>query len=194
MYLLNNVYQVFNHQHRMFNLDAEQTISAWFTSILLFLIGFIFIINIFKQPPPYQKSIIFLIFMGTSFIFLSMDEAVSFHEFITYSLVKVNWLPRFKNNHGIWIPIYGGLMILMICLLRKYIQECWMRHRKEAFLFSLGFSLILVGGVLLEIISYQYLRADAYKNVYLIEVAFEEGFEMLGACIMLYATLLFTLK
>ena len=51
----------------------------------------------------------------------------------------------------------------------------------------------LLGGVVLEIISYEYLRVNESSNVYLLEVAMEEGLEMIGASFMLYSAMLLAL-
>ena len=77
---------------------------------------------------------------------------------------------------------------------RKNLFEIWLRHKKECTIFAYGFLTLFFGAVILEILSYQYLRTPEMQNWYLLEVALEEGMEMLGASIMLYAVLLFTLK
>ena len=60
--------------------------------------------------------------------------------------------------------------------------------------FYLWLSMLFFGAVVLEIISYQYLRTPEMYNWYLFKVALEEGLEMLGASIILYAVLFFTLN
>ena len=50
----------------------------------------------------------------------------------------------------------------------------------------------MLGGVGLEIISYQFLREDETSLFYIVEVAFEEFLEMLGASLILYGAILFS--
>ena len=125
-------------------------------------------------------------------MFLSLDESASIHESISASLKYVAWMPRFKDQQGLWIPLYAVLGLGLLWLTRKNLFELWLRHKKECTIFIYGFLTLFFGAVVLEIISYQYLRTPEMQNWYLLEVALEEGLEMLGASIILYAVLLFT--
>ena len=51
--------------------------------------------------------------------------------------------------------------------------------------------IFILGGVMLEIISIKNLLVNRLS--FLMEIAFEEGFEMFGASIMLYASILLAL-
>jgi hypothetical protein len=194
LYIMNYYFHLFKHQHHMFDLDGEQTIASWFSSCQLLIISFLLLANNFRVPAPNRVSCKFLTIIGLCFMFLSLDESASIHELIHESLKHVNWLPRFKGQQGIWIPIYAVLGFCLVLVTHKNLFEIWLRHKKECTIFAYGFLTLFFGAVVLEVLSYQYLRTLGLENWYILEVALEEAMEMLGGSIMLYAVLLFTLN
>ena len=126
-------------------------------------------------------------------MFLSLDETIQFHEKFPFGLIPIEWLPRFKDNYGAWIPVYVTMTVAFIFIFRKIIMDLWKFYRKELIIFSTGMFLFLLGGVVLEIISIEHLFVNRLSKVYLLEVAMEEGLEMIGATFMLYASLLLAL-
>ncbi len=177
----------------LFDLDSEGTTAAWFSSIQLFLIGlaFLFIslsINKNSMPSPY-----FFVTLGLGFIFLSADEAASIHEKVTATLKHVDFLPRFKNNHGVWIFIYAVIVIFLIVAYFRSALAMLKSFRKESIILAIGVVTLMCGGILLEISSYQFLRTGSTPTAYFIEVAAEEFLEMCGASITLYGTFLLLL-
>ena len=80
-----------------------------------------------------------------------------------------------------------------LIVFRKIIINLWQFYRKELIIFSIGMFFFLLGGVVLEIISIEHLFVNRLSKAYLLEVAMEEGLEMIGASFMLYASLLLAL-
>lgn len=193
LYIMDHIFLSFGKSHQVIDLDAEMTFPSWFSSIQLFFVGFLLLIQQLKTTQLKNISLLFLSIVGLGFIFLSIDESISFHEKFNFRFVDVEWLPRFKNNHGLWIPVYLAMIISFLIFSRRQIADLWQFYRKELIIFSTGMIFFLLGGVVLEIISYEYLRVDELSKAYLLEVAMEEGLEMIGASIMLYASLLLAL-
>lgn len=193
LYVFDHFFLGFGKEHHIFNLDEELTIPSWFSSMQLFSIGLLFLMQNFRSPPPKNISLNFLSLVGIGFLFLSLDETIAIHELMTYKLTHISWLPRFKNNMGLWIPIYAGIGSILLILSRQKIIQAWQFYRKELIIFTVGFLMVVMGGVILEIISYEFLRVDELKKWYLLEVTLEECLEMMGSSIMLYAGMLFTL-
>jgi len=180
--------------HKLFNLDGEATIPAWFSSIQLFLIGVLFL---FSGNWPQKHRIVtpgWLLLIGMGFIFLSADEAAQIHEKVTSFLKHVEWMPRFKGNHGIWIPVYFSIAVVLAVLGRHTINSALKAYPRQAIIILSGFAVLLIGAVGMEIISYWYLRGTEYSFLYKVEVALEEFFEMAGASIILYGTILCALR
>lgn len=192
-YMADHFFLVFGKSHRMIDLDKELTLPSWFSAAQLFCIGMLFLIQNLRLPRPSHVSLKFLSLVGLGFIFLSMDETITIHELMTFKLTHISWLPRFKNNMGLWIPIYTSIGMALLFLSRHKIIQIWQFYRKELIIFIVGFLMVVMGGVMLEIISYEFLRVDELKKWYQLEVALEEGLEMMGASVMLYAGMLFTL-
>ena len=178
----------------LFDLDNEGSLPAWFSATQLFLIGLAFltksrVIDKHHSPSPY-----FFLIMGLGFIFLSADEAAAIHEKMTHILKNYDAMPRFRGNHGIWIFIYISIAILLLLSHFKYLTALWNFYRKETIILSIGMTGIICGGVILEIVSYQFLRTGLTPISYAIEVIAEEFLEMFGATIVLYGAIIILLK
>lgn len=178
----------------LFDLDGEANIPAWFSSLQLGLIGILFLLNSCSLPKPDMRTFLFFISVGLGFIFLSMDEAAEFHEKITQVLSQSAWAPRFKGEHGIWIPLYAAIGMLLLIIMRQPLLDRLRSKTNQWRMIVTGMLIIIAGAVGLEIISYQYLRSDIISGYEIMEIAAEEFMEMAGASWILYATLLLTLR
>ncbi len=193
LYLLDHHFHTFGKAHSIFDLDGELTLPSWFSSAQLFLIGILFLLQNFRYPLPKNVSLNFLSFVGIGFIFLSLDETVMIHEKINWAFKHFDWLPRFKRGHGLWISIYATAALTFLIMWRKKILGIWQFYPKQLVLFTLGFLMMLTGAVGLEVIGYQYLRVGELRYLYIFEVALEELLEMMGASVILYTAVLFTI-
>ena len=180
--------------HSLSDLDRETAIPTWFSSVQLFFIGTLFVLMSRQRDVSPPRSRLFLLLVAAGFIWLSLDEAVAVHEKLTGLLKDIAWIPRFKGDHGIWILLYlpAGLILLFAC--RREIVGLWRQYRRETLIFGLGAGLTLTGAVGVEIASYLFARGEAAALPYRLEVALEEFLEMCGASIILYATLLLSLR
>ncbi len=178
----------------MFDLDREATIPAWFSSVQLFLIGIIFLLVARQVGRSHHPSQLFLVIVGSGFIFLSADEAAAIHEKITLVLKDVPWVPRFKGEHGIWIPIYFVICLVLLLMTYPELKAMWTRFRRETLIMAAGLTVFLLGVVGLEIASYEFLREDMSSMLYRAAVALEELLEMSGASLVLYGAVLLALR
>jgi len=179
--------------HQLISLDLEANIPSWFSTIQLFMIGLIPLMLAMSrnyQAPPSQGG---LTLFGLGFIYLSLDEAASLHEKMTYAFYNNPLVPYFHGVHGIWITIYMGVMLLMLALLWKDLIAIARQFPKESWLFTLGMVVYLSGTGGAETVTFFYID-KTNPFVYLLEVIFEEGLEMAGASIILTSVLLAAIK
>lgn len=176
----------------LFDLDRELTVPAWFSSMQLLVIGMLFL---FSHNWP-QRALIrfpnFLYLAGLGFIFLSMDEAISLHERLSTTLghMKSDWTPSFKGGCGIWMAVYLPVLMILALAAHRTIITFFRAYPHQARLLLVGAGIFFLGAVVLEIISYQYLRDNEASQIYKLEVALEEFFEMVGSSLILYGTIL----
>jgi hypothetical protein len=173
----------------IFDLDGEANIPAWFSSVQLLLIGAVFFIKHLQTGKRDYSNPIFFLIICLGFVFLSVDEMASIHEKINSFLKGFEFLPRFKGNHGIWIICYLIIAIILFVSTYSSIIEMWRLHKFETTMLITGMGLLQFGAVFLEIIHYEFLVRDLTSTSHLLEVTFEEFFEMLGGSIMLFGAL-----
>ena len=181
--------------HKLFNLDGERNIPALFSSAQLFMLGIVFFSVAYQLRQKHFSSPLFFAVLGAAFIFLSFDEALSIHEGITSSLEHVEWIPRFKGNHGIWVAPYLLVgLVFFVSTLREFLKV-WNQHRRESIIMASGCVIFLVGAVGLEVLSYQLLReGSSTRFLYQLEVAVEEFLEMMGISIILYGAIMLNVE
>lgn len=180
--------------HNMFALNRDISLPALFSSIQLFFVGIVWFMIASGSRQQSLPSRIFLSLLGSGFIFLSIDEAIRIHENITLILKHIEWIPRFKGDHGIWIPIYLSLILIFFLITYKNFLAIWKQFRHEAILMVTGVVIFLAGAVGMEIIAYQFLMDSSSSPLlsllWYVEVAVEEFFEMIGISLILYGVVL----
>ena len=174
----------------LFNLNGEKTIPCWFSAMQLMVIGLVFLFSKSWGKIDQIKNSGFLLLVGLGFLFLSMDEATGFHQVMNARLRQFEWSPRlFSGNHGIWMPIYFGIAIVVAGAGFRTVISIARVYPFQFLVLVAGFIVFVIGGVGMQAINFLFL--DAYKGtfVYSLEIIFEEILEMLGASIMLYGAL-----
>jgi len=180
--------------HRQFDLDNEGNIPAWFSSVQLFVLGLVFLLKGRLSEPDRRPLRSFFYIVGAAFLFLSMDESITLHETISRMMADIVWLPRFRDDHGICIVIYLPILFVGLLALRRNLAAMWRHYGRESRLLAVGAGMFLLGVVVLEIVSFQFLRSGSTHTLYLVEVALEEFLEMSGVSVMLYGSILLTLR
>jgi hypothetical protein len=192
VFILDAAWGVESPIHKLFNLDSEANIPSWFSACQLSWVGLVFVVLWNDARKRDADHRVVLLLLGLAFLFLSMDEAAQFHEKLSHVLRHIEWVPQFKG--GIWIPIYLLIAALMGFAYRHSFIAMWRAHPREAFLMIGGFAIILIGGVGMEGFAQVFLKDGLHPILYKTEVVFEEFFEMVGASILLYGSLLFTIR
>lgn len=180
----------FNFSYKLFfDLDGEGNLPTWFSSIQLLFVGQIFLLKSVQSDINQSVSRFFHVFVCVFFVFLSMDETAQFHETLNRNISFIKLLPRFKGDNGIWIYVYGLIALIIANIFLKDIVGMWRTYTKPFLLMTLGILIVLFGGVILEIVGYQFLHSGRTPVLAIIEVACEEFCEMFGVSIVLYGAL-----
>jgi hypothetical protein len=178
---------------RLFNIDGEASIPAWFSSTQLFVIGALFLLRSAFRRPQVDPPRWFIVLAGAAFVFLSMDEALYFHETIARVLRESEVMPPLTaNGLPTWILLYPAVGVPVLLLSLRSIMRMCSKHRAACAFIALGALTFVTGAAGFEVIAYE-IVVPADGALYPLSVAVEEFLEMLGASLVLYGTGLFAL-
>lgn len=178
---------------RLVDLDGEESIAVWFSSVQLALIGMLFLMKAAKTNAGDKIPRWFLALGGGGFVFLSMDEHLELHENITNALVHLDWVPRFSGDHGVWIFVYLGIGLLLLLISLRPVFALWRQHPYPFSLMVAGAGVFVLGAVGMEIIGYEFLR-EGPRLYQVMAIAAEEFMEMLGATTVLCGAAFYVLE
>ncbi|HEY0868744.1 MAG TPA: hypothetical protein VGE01_15280 [Fimbriimonas sp.] len=175
---------------RMFlDLDGERNLPTWYSSIQLFLIAFCFarlakrhVVWLHRVPWP-------AVLMSAGFCFLSLDEFSQIHEGIGHFYLDRMVIGADRSEStlgvtGVWPFILGPILLLGLILMARVIHGLVKAAWVTTLLFMAG-AVLFVGsaagvGLLANVVP------PDMKHV---QILFEEVGEMMGATLMLWASL-----
>lgn len=170
--------------HKMFDLDSEYNIPAWYSSFsLLFCAGLLGAITAIKKGEHYHTYWKILAFI---FLFLGLDEVFSFHEALI--------IPSLRKSLKLNPLFYHTWVIPAIALVSFFIFKYWkfVMHlpKRTRSLMMLAGGIYITGALGLEMISGA-LRQDFGRWSVITQAAIisEEIFEMTGILIFIYVLL-----
>jgi hypothetical protein len=175
----------------LFNLDGEWTLPTWFATVQLFSVGAVLLLAAWRSNRENRFPSIVLGLGGLLFLFLSADEGGGIHERIAQVIRTEELEPLlFLGGWGSWIPVYAlvGLVLSIVTgvYLRKPLWRAWQRFPRLSLIVLGGFATIVAGGVGVEVIWLLFLVGEQGTHL---AIAVEEFLEMVGASIILYATI-----
>jgi hypothetical protein len=169
------------------NLDNENNIPTWYSSsalllsaLLLAVIGLAYK----RRGNPYAFQWLGL---AAIFLFLSLDEAASLHE-LTRHLSKPMVEPGGYFHGFLFFPwvVFGAIFLLIVIL--AYVRFVAALPVQTRSLFLIAGTLYVGGAMGIEILSARHAYLYGFENfLYTMYVAVEEGLEMLGIVVFLYA-------
>jgi len=156
---------------QLFDLDEENNLPSWYSGTALFITTvFLWFCAREKRTieDPWSRQW-YVLTIG--FLVLAIDEIAGLHETFN-SLVKINW------------AIPGGILAVAIGFM--FAPFLFRLHRRTSLLFLLS-GMIYVGGAIgVELLAAS-LKSDSLRYYWM--TLLEEGMEMLGVLIFLYALL-----
>jgi hypothetical protein len=178
-----------------FDLNRENNIPTWYSSSALLLasalLAMIALVKLQWQETYARHWLV----LAAIFLFLSMDEAASIHEkgsnlalLIMPSIGDSGYLSRYLSYP--WV-VFGAPFVLLFSL--AYLRFLIHLPVKTRSLFVLA-GIIYVGGALgVEIVSsrFAYLYGEGRRLESAMLFVWEEGFEMFGIVVFIYALTLY---
>jgi hypothetical protein len=173
---------------RLFNLDGEANISAWYSSSALLLCSFLLGIIALAKKMNHGRYVFHWGFLSVVFLYLSVDEAAMLHEMTLKPLQSLLHLGGFL--YYAWI-IPAGVAVLILGL--TYVRFLAHLAPKTRWLFVIA-GLIYVGAAIgVESINGRYVelynQGIASDGMITIIVTVEEFLEMVGVVVFVYALL-----
>lgn len=168
----------------LFNLDEENNIPTWFSSLLLSLCALLAaLIGLRHKCLAYPFAIHWLA-LAAIFLCMSLDETASIHNMANGPLQKALHLGEPGFFHETWV-VLGGLFVLIVGASYYKFMIALPLETRQRFILAAG---IYVGGA----VGLEMIRGNTYPYDHSTLTDFlgglcEESLEMLGLVICVYA-------
>jgi len=169
----------------LLDLDGESSLGAWYSSIQYFC-AFVFSAIYSYFAIRQNRKLFILIFLPMMFLFMSIDESVQIHEWLGEKrdilFSSGSRKGTLFGGTGLWMFLFGlpflALFLRLVYLLKQQI------HDKKSSLIKLvvGMLIMLTGAL-----GFETLSNFVVRDFLAVEIVFEEGLEMIGATVMLWA-------
>lgn len=174
---------------RQFNLDLENNIPSWYASCALFLCAFLLgVIGVTKQHEHAPRSRQWF-GLAVIFLYLSLDEAASLHEMvIPLGRTVLNDVGVSSGYlHFAWV-IFGIIAVSIVGF--SYLKFLRALPRATGRLFLIAGLLYVSGALGVEMFGAKVASQGEMDSMfYAVLVAVEEGLEMFGIVLFIYALL-----
>ncbi len=155
----------------IFDLDEEASFGTWFSVVILLIAGRLLVAQAKLLRAQADTSHVWWLVLGIGFHFLSIDEVVGMHELVNTLMEETPWTVL-----AFWIVALVGL---------SYLPFLWRYRWRTAGLFLLAGAIYVGGAVGVE----HWTDADVNSLHYNMWTTLEEGMEMAGVIVFIYALL-----
>ena len=172
---------------RFIFLGFDDNIAAWYSSMLLLVAGLIaYECWVYARINNIQGGLSFLIFAGLLF-FMSGDEVARIHEIVGgYVAQYFDISSKDFAQHASWVWVGGPFIVAVFASFMFLLKRVFSLVSGSMFYLALGFSLIILGGVILES-TISFLNHEELQWIWDIEIVIEESLEMTGTLFIAYA-------
>jgi len=170
-----------------FDLMSDKSVPTWYASVTL-LICFVLLlmISLAKRKVGDRYTHHWEV-LSAIFLFLSLDETATIHEWSGNLVSKAFQTSDFLNYP--WV-IFG--VIFVIILVPAYLKFFLDLPAKIKWLFFISGTIYVGGGIGVEMINARHESLHGWENLtYSMMTALEESLEMAGVAIFIYALLLY---
>ncbi len=175
----------------LLDLGNEMNLPTWYSSTKLFFISVLLGIFALRNIDRSIKTSWVLLSFAALFLAFSIDEVALIHEWLgikldNFILPSGKRKDTFFTETGIWMFALGVPVFLFCLLLLFYGHQYFKKPRRAPWKFMLGLCVFFGGAIGVETLS-NVTRKN--KFAFVMENFFEEGLEMVGATIILWAIL-----
>ena len=173
--------RVLGMETSIFYMDEAISLAAFFSTLVLFLTGYVFLTGLHRIKDRLLKSLYLI--LGLFFVYLSFDEYFEIHEYLN-TFIKMSLSQNILGllaNYS-WVISLGVLVLLaFLAFFAVLYFEKDRKVKMPVFLGVIAFFFVLV---------FEMLGAATYgMDIYLLFVGIEEFMEMAGASLFLLAAL-----
>ena len=172
---------------QMVELNAEQNLPTWWSSVQLFLIGFILAAFAFRCARRDDRASWGLLVLPLPFMVMSLDEAARLHERLGHlGDVRAPGAAEVGLRFGaraIWTLVLTPVAICGIFFSGLCAKKYFAGRRKTLALFGIGMTLFIFFAVVLEV----FFGAPESPTLRLAEGLVEETGEMVAGTILVWA-------
>lgn len=173
--------------HKLLCIEDENTIQSWFSSLQLFVVSWYFFGLAFTFGNIRSRKFWALFLLAAGFLFLSADEIIMVHETIGYAIMPENARAGTRWWYsGIWGFILGPILFGFLMYLFWSLRDLF-KGNMHLLWRSLAGVIIFIGAAT---VMDELANLFPYKsNGQFIETILEEGGEMLGISLILWAAM-----
>ena len=158
-------------QLAIFDLDEEESFGTWFSSGILFVAGVLLLNQARALRANGEREHRWWFVLGLAFVLLSVDEVVGMHELMNTLMEETPW------------TVVGFPVLALVGL--SYLPFLWRYRGRTALLFVIAGVIYGGGAVGVE----HFTDAEVNSLHYNMWTALEEGMEMYGVILLIYAVL-----
>lgn len=172
---------------RIFNLDLESNVPALFSVVLLLLAAFLLMIIALLEKKRAASDVLPWAVLSAGFGLMAVDESVSIHETLIAPVRE--WLGG--QDLGIFYFAWVLPAIALVFVLGVYFLPFLFRlPARTRYAFVAAATVYLGGAIGVELFEGRFREAQGNQNMaYNLIVSIEEGLEMAGVIVFIYALL-----
>lgn len=183
---------VFDHDYvkglvPLFNVNAELNIPTYLSVLLMLTIAFLLAVIAYVESNMTHSTWQWVL-LSIGFVFIGYDEAFSVHERLVEPVRRILGTGNLGVFYYAWVVPAIALVFILFLVFFKFLIQLPAPTRKR---FILAAAIYLGGCIGMELIGgwIRELQHGLYTWQYAIAVTIEEGMEMAGLIVFIYALL-----
>lgn len=175
----------------LFNLDTEQTIPTWYSSMQWFCAGAMFASFASHAWHRHMRGALCITALALACLVFSVDEIAEIHERLGFAADAL-MSGGTRNDSalwstGLWPFLIGIPAITAIAVVVRGTRHIFLARAPRALvLLIVGFIVMFTGAVGVELVA-NFVSADKHSAAFLAQVVVEETMEMLGVTLIAWS-------